>query len=169
MGVKVKFLQKSKSYETLQEVMGNDLSSIIQQSGSDSERCKELFIFVWIWGTAGTQHSMGPDIFVWVHSNVADPAVAPAANSYKRQQRVSTYCQHCPGFIWGSELVCHSSRKAMLRGSGFRFPTSVSATCNLCASSYLHLCLKDLGWEPAALILRLLMHAHVSPNAWAPQ
>lgn len=42
------------------------------------------------WGTAGTQHSAGPDIFVWVYSAVADPATAPAANRFKRQHSIGT-------------------------------------------------------------------------------
>lgn len=42
------------------------------------------------WGTVGTQHSAGPDVFVRVYSAVADPTIAPAANGFKRQHSAGT-------------------------------------------------------------------------------
>lgn len=109
----------------------------------------------------------------WVYS-----AVAPAANGFKRQ--------HSAGIALGAEAYnllselpwfhlgilgqfLEELKGSQARRSWVRCPTSVSAGYNLSASSYLHLCLTDLGWKSAALILRLFMHPPVSPNIRAPQ
>ena len=51
---------------------------------------RSLYFCVNKWGTAGTQHSAGPDIFIWLYSAVPDPAIALAANRFQRQHSAGT-------------------------------------------------------------------------------
>lgn len=77
---------------------------------------------------------------------------------------LTTYCQNCPELTWGSWISsCKISRKNL------ECPTSLSAGDNPCASTYLHLCHKDLGCRPACLILSLSMHPPIPSIMWAPQ
>lgn len=90
-GVKVKLLQEPKSFDTLQKDDGKQsLISITTEWLWSRKVQRALYFCVNKWGTAGTQHSAGPDIFVWVYSAVADPAIAPAAKRFKRQDSAGT-------------------------------------------------------------------------------
>lgn len=91
MGVNVKLLQKPKSFETLQKDDGEwSLINITTEWLWSRKVQRALYFSVNEWGTADTQHSAGPDVFVWVYSAVADPAIAPAANRFKRQHSAGT-------------------------------------------------------------------------------